>query len=79
LKRRIESLMVVRLSAGALACRSHVLARLMVGGRSVVIRLCLQVVPIGFGHRRLIEVVWVNFLLPVGLRQENGKKTDCEH
>jgi hypothetical protein len=70
--------MVVRLSAGALACRSHVLARLMVGGRSVVIRLCFQAVHIGFGRRRLIEVVWVNFLLTVGLHQENGKNTNCE-
>ena len=52
--------MVVRLSAIALACRPHVLLRLMVGGRRMVIGL-------GLGRRSLIEVVRVNFLLGVGL------------
>jgi hypothetical protein len=52
--------------------------RLMIGGGSVVIRLCLRGVHIGFGRRRLIKVIRVNFLLTVGLHQANGKNTDCE-
>jgi hypothetical protein len=70
--------MGVRLSAGVLACSSRVLAQLVVGGGSAVIRLCLQSGHIGFGRRRLIKVIRVNFLLTVELHQENGNNTDCE-
>jgi len=68
---------VVRLSAAVLASSSSVLGRLM-GGGGAVIRSCLQGVHIRFGRRRLIEVIRVNFLLSVGLHQENGKNTNCE-
>src|SRR5208337_1737543 len=68
-------LMVVRLLAGALACRLRLLGRLMAGGRGMVIRLCLG----GLGGSRLIEVVRVNFLLSVGLHQERGPSTDCDY
>jgi len=67
--------MGIRLSAGVLACSSRVLAQLMVGA---VIRLCLQSGHIGFGRRRLIKVIRVNFLLTVELHQEAGKNTDCK-
>ena len=50
----------------------------MVGRGRAVIRFCLQGVHIGFGHRRLIKVIRVNFLLTMGLHQENGKNTDYE-
>jgi hypothetical protein len=70
--------MGIRLSAGVLACSSRVLAQLMVGGASAVIRLCLQSGHIGFGRRKLIKVIGVNFLLTVELHQEAGKNTDCK-
>jgi hypothetical protein len=72
-------LMVVRLPADALACRLRVLARLVVSGRSTVIRLCLRSVRIDLGRGRLIEMVRVNFLLSVGLQQERGPSTNCEY
>ena len=71
-------LIMVRLSATVLACSSSVLGRLLGGGRSVVIRLCLQGAHISFGRSRLIKVIRVNFLLAVGLHQEDGKNTNCE-
>lgn len=33
---------------------------------------------IGVRSRRLIEMVWVNLLLSVGLHYESGKASDCD-
>src|SRR5271166_3598020 len=68
--------MVVRLPAGVLACRLHVLGRLMV---DLVVRLRLRGVRVGLGSGGLLEVVRVNFLLSVGLHQERGPSTDCDY
>ena len=59
--------MVVRLLDHVLACRPRLLARLMVAGRSMVIRLRFRSVHSRFGCRSLIEMVRVNFLLTMGL------------
>jgi hypothetical protein len=51
---------------------------LMFGSHGFVMALCGGNLRLRRCVTGLIEVVWVNFLLTVGLHQENGKDPDCE-
>ena len=63
---------MVALGRRVLARQLHIAVMLAVCGRCFVMVLYLSLC------NWLIEMVWVNLLLRVGLHQETGKSSDCQ-